>query len=277
MDLGLTRHIGTSNITIPKLTLVLRDARIRPAVNEMELHPHFQQPELFDFVRRHGIEPIGYCPIGSPHRPARDRTPGDTADIEDPLIVRIAARLGVHPAVVCVKWAVQRGHTPIPLSTKPRNYVANLRATTTAPLTAEEMQAIADVYKRQEKDGSGFDFSYSLEPLAPFREYITIVSGADARQAEAFAPTEVGADHFRSSAVFLTATHPKQTGGPDFLGGISIDQLYAEQSQDTPLPSIQLGIEHLEPTNSCGFISVSYTHLDVYKRQGTCHSQGVGM
>jgi hypothetical protein len=105
-----------------------------------------------------------------------------------------------------------------------------------------------------EKDGSGFDFSYSLEPLTPFREYITIVSGADARQAEAFAPTEVGADHFRSSAVFLTATHPKQTGGPDFLGGISIDQLYAEQSQDTPLPSIQLGIEHLEPTNSCGFI-----------------------
>jgi hypothetical protein len=43
------------------------------------------------------------------------------------------------------------------------------------------------------------------------------VSGTDARQAEAFAPTEVGADHFRSSAVFLTATHPKQTGGPDLL------------------------------------------------------------
>jgi hypothetical protein len=105
-----------------------------------------------------------------------------------------------------------------------------------------------------EQDGSGFDFSYSLEPLAPFREYITILSGADARQAEAFAPTEVGADHFRSSAVFLTATHPKQTGGPDFLGGISIDQIYAQRSQDTPLPSIQLGIEHLEPTNSYGFM-----------------------
>jgi hypothetical protein len=103
-----------------------------------------------------------------------------------------------------------------------------------------------------ETDGAAFDFSYSLEPLAPFREYITIVSGTDARQAEAFAPTEVGADHFRSSAVFLTATHPKQTGGSDFFGGISIDQLYA-QRQDTPWPSIQLGIEHLEPTNSCGF------------------------
>src|SRR5215472_5360777 len=54
-------------------------------------------------------------------------------------------------------------------------------------------------YWSPEKDGNDFDFSYSLEPLAPFREYVTIVSGTDVRQAEAFAPAEVGADHFRSS------------------------------------------------------------------------------
>src|SRR5438067_3367697 len=129
VDLGLVRHIGTSNMTIPKLKLLLRDARIKPAVNEMELHPHFQQPELFEFVRANGIEPIGYSPVGSPNRPERDRTPEDTVDIEDPVIVRIARRLGVHPAVVCVKWAVERGQTPIPLSTKRPNYLANLRAT----------------------------------------------------------------------------------------------------------------------------------------------------
>jgi len=145
VDLGLARHIGTSNMTIPKLTLLLRDARIKPAVNEMELHPHFQQPELFDFVRRNGIEPIGYCPIGSPGRPRRDRAPDDTVDIEDPVIVRIAERLGVHPAVVCVKWAVQRGQTPIPQSTKPRNYLANLRAAIGDLMTGEEMQAIARI------------------------------------------------------------------------------------------------------------------------------------
>ncbi len=75
----------------------------------MELHPHLQQTELFEFVRAHGIEPIGYSPIGSPGRPERDRTPDDTVDIEDPVIVSIAQRLGVHPAVVCVKWAAQRG------------------------------------------------------------------------------------------------------------------------------------------------------------------------
>jgi hypothetical protein len=105
-----------------------------------------------------------------------------------------------------------------------------------------------------EQDGSDFEFTYSLESLAPFREYITIVSGTDARQAEAFAPTEVGADHFRSSAVFLTATRPKQTDGLDVFGGISIDQLYAQRfGQETPLPSIQLGIEHVDASNSCGF------------------------
>jgi diketogulonate reductase-like aldo/keto reductase len=147
VDLGLVRHIGTSNMTIPKLNLLLRDARIPPAVNEMELHPHFQQPELFDFVRARGIQPVGYSPIGSPGRPERDRTAEDTVDIEDPVIVKIAERLGVHPAVVCVKWAVQRGQTPIPLSTKRKNYLANLQSTVTEPLTDQEMSAIAGIDK----------------------------------------------------------------------------------------------------------------------------------
>src|SRR5438045_5343218 len=87
VDLGLVRHIGTSNVTIPKLRLILRDARIPPAVNEMELHPHFQQKELFAFVRSQAIQPIAYSPIGSPGRPERDRTPEDTVDVEDPVIV----------------------------------------------------------------------------------------------------------------------------------------------------------------------------------------------
>lgn len=145
VDLGLVKHIGTSNMTVPKLELLLRDARIRPAVNEMELHPHFQQPELFEFVRSHGIQPVGYCPIGSPNRPERDRTPDDTVDIEDPVIVSIARRLGVHPAVVCLKWAVQRGQTPIPLSSKRRNYLANLQGVVSQPLTAGDMRAIAAI------------------------------------------------------------------------------------------------------------------------------------
>lgn len=145
VDLGLVRHIGTSNMTIPKLDLVLRDARIRPAANEMELHPHFQQPELFRYVMAHGMVPIGYSPIGSPSRPMRDRTPEDTVAVEDPVILKIAERLGVHPAVVCVKWAVQHGQIPIPFSVKRPQYLSTLQAVVAEPLTETEMQEIAGI------------------------------------------------------------------------------------------------------------------------------------
>jgi len=145
VETGLVRHIGTSNMTVPKLRLVVRDARIRPACNEMELHPHFQQPELFRFVREQGIVPIGFCPIGSPTRPDRDKTAADTVDIEDPVIAGIARRLGVHPAVVCVKWAVQRGQVPIPFSVHRNEYLSNLQCTVSPLLTDEDMRAIAGI------------------------------------------------------------------------------------------------------------------------------------
>lgn len=142
---GLVRNIGTSNMTIAKLDLVRRDASVKPACNELELHPHFQQPALFDYIVSHGILPIGYSPLGSPGRPDRDRTPDDTVDIEDPVIVSIAKAHGLHPALICIKWAVQRGQVPIPMSANPRNYIANLRAAVEDPLTGDEMAAIAKI------------------------------------------------------------------------------------------------------------------------------------
>jgi alcohol dehydrogenase (NADP+) len=147
VEMGLVRHIGTSNMTIPKVKLVLRDAKIKPACNEMELHPHFQQPEFFKFVMDNGIVPIGFCPIGSPTRPDRDKTATDTVDIQDPVIVKIARRLNVHPAVVCIKWAVQRGQVPIPFSIYRNEYLSNLQCTVNDPLTDQEMQEIAGIDK----------------------------------------------------------------------------------------------------------------------------------
>ncbi len=145
LALGLVRNIGTSNMTRPKLELLLRDASVPPAANEMELHPHFQQQDLFDFVRSNHMVPIGYCPLGSPGRPERDRTAVDTVDLEDPVVVSIAKAHGTHPATVCIKWAVQRGQIPIPMSTNPRNYTANLRAVTEDPLTPSEMEALSRI------------------------------------------------------------------------------------------------------------------------------------
>jgi alcohol dehydrogenase (NADP+) len=145
VEAGKVRHIGTSNMTIPKLERLLRDAAIKPVCNEMELHPHFQQPELFEYVAANGIVPIGYSPLGSPGRPARDRTPEDTVDTEDPVIVRIAQRMNVHPAMVCLKWAIQRGEVVIPFSVNRKNYLSNLKASVTEPLTAQDMADISKI------------------------------------------------------------------------------------------------------------------------------------
>ena len=145
VDLGLVRHIGTSNMTIPKFQRLLPDVKIKPSCDQMELHPHFQQPELFQYVLDNGIVPIGYSPIGSPARPDRDRSEDDTVDVEDPVIVRIAERLGVHPAIICIKWAIQRGQAAIPFSTNRANYLANLKATVSEPLTEGEMAEIAGI------------------------------------------------------------------------------------------------------------------------------------
>jgi hypothetical protein len=114
-------------------------------------------------------------------------------------------------------------------------------------------EGIAKNYWAPAAAGRDFDLTpTSLLPLQPFREYLTIVSNTDCRNAEAFELSEVGADHFRSSAVFLTQAKPKMTEGSDVYVATSIDQLYAKKfGQDTPLPSIQLGIENIDGAGGC--------------------------
>ena len=112
--------------------------------------------------------------------------------------------------------------------------------------------------------GAGFDLSpTSLSPLEPFRKHLTIVSNTDVRPAEAFSQPEIGGDHFRSSAVFLTQAHPKQTESSDVRAGISLDQLYANKfGQDSPIPSMQLCIENVDQAGGCAYgYSCVYTDM----------------
>ena len=118
----------------------------------MELHPHFQQPELFEYVKRNNIVPIAYSPIGSPGRPERDRTPDDTVDITDPLIVSLAEKYGVHPAAICLKWAIKRGQIPIPFSTNRKNIRSNLDAVVSAQLSNKELNQISASDKKLPTD-----------------------------------------------------------------------------------------------------------------------------
>jgi len=112
------------------------------------------------------------------------------------------------------------------------------------------------------KEGSNFEVPSILKPIEAFRDYMTIVSQMDCAMAMPISAEEVGADHFRSSAVYLTAVHAKQTLGSDFYNGTSIDQIYAQKfGQDTPLPSVQLCTENLDSSGSCGY-NYSCVYMD---------------
>lgn len=104
----------------------------------------------------------------------------------------------------------------------------------------------------------GHDFEFApnsqLAPLEEFRDYMTVVSNTDCRSAEAWSAAEIGGDHDRSTAVFLTQAHPKQTQGSDIHLGTSIDQLHARRfGQDTALPSLELSIEGIDRGGGCAY------------------------
>jgi diketogulonate reductase-like aldo/keto reductase len=147
VEMGLVRYLGMSNMTIPKLEATLPLCKVKPAAIEMELHPGFQQKELFDYCIAKNIQPVGFCPIGSPTRPERDKTAEDVVDTQMPEIVEIAKKYGVHPAIICIKWAVGRGQIPIPFSVYENEYAKNLQCVTEAPLTTEEMAVIGGADK----------------------------------------------------------------------------------------------------------------------------------
>lgn len=138
-------------------------------------------------------------------------------------------------------------------------------------LAIEEVHGLAGCQKwgaskflyAPEQVGSDFTIvpDSALSSLEPYRQHLTIVSNTDVRMAEAFTAPEIGGDHFRSSAVFLTQSHPKQTQGSDIWAGTSFDQDHAQKfGQETPLPSMQFCIENLDQAGGCTYnYSCAYT------------------
>ena len=110
--------------------------------------------------------------------------------------------------------------------------------------------------------GRDFDLTpTSMRSLEPLRDHLTIVSNTDVPSADPTEAREIGGDHFRSSATYLTQSYPKRTDGADVECGVSMDQLYAQRfGQDTPLPSMQLCIESVDQSGGCGYgYSCAYT------------------
>jgi diketogulonate reductase-like aldo/keto reductase len=149
VEMGLVKNIGTSNMTKQKMELLLRDCKIKPVVDQCELHVHFQQTNLIKYFKDNNILPVGYCPVGRPNRPANRRSKDDTVDMEDPVIINIAKRLGINPAEVCILWIIKRGVVAIPFSAKREQYEKTIAAVKNIneSLTDDDMQQIAQIDK----------------------------------------------------------------------------------------------------------------------------------
>jgi hypothetical protein len=108
-------------------------------------------------------------------------------------------------------------------------------------------------YWRPTGSGKNWELSRILQPIAPFKDSISIISGTDHRMATSLSPEESAGDHSRTAAVYLSSAHPKRTEGQDIEAGITIDQVLANKiGQSSPLPSLELCIEDVGSLGVCG-------------------------
>src|SRR5437660_3712646 len=120
---GKVRAIGVSNFMVGHLTTLLDRATVVPAVNQIELHPYFQQREVQDLNADHGIVTQAWSPIGGITF-YRDGSHGST--LEDPVIGDVARTRGKTPAQVLLRWGLQHRRSVIPKSTKPSRIQENI-------------------------------------------------------------------------------------------------------------------------------------------------------
>ena len=138
----LCRHIGVSNFSTAKLQDLLENARLKPEVNQIELHPYLQQPTMLEFCQDNNIYLTAYSPLGSSDRPDSLKTEDEPVLLENPTIASIAESYGATPAQILISWAIHRGTAVIPKSVNPARIKQNLAAAEVA-LTDKDMQTIA--------------------------------------------------------------------------------------------------------------------------------------
>ena len=129
-DEGRVRSIGVSNFTMTHLERIIHDTGVVPAVNQIELHPHFQQVELRAFHDENNIITTSWSPLGR------------GGALSDPAIAQIARKHGRTPAQVIIRWHIENGLTVIPKSSSRSRQAENLDVFGLA-LDDEDMHAIA--------------------------------------------------------------------------------------------------------------------------------------
>lgn len=119
-DCGKARAIGVSNFSSKKLEDLLQVARIPPAVNQVEIHPSWQQEKLRSFCKSKGIHLSGYSPLGSPGTSSLK-----SEVLKNPVLNLVAKKLGKSPAQVALRWGLQKGNSVLPKSTNEKRIKEN--------------------------------------------------------------------------------------------------------------------------------------------------------
>jgi diketogulonate reductase-like aldo/keto reductase len=135
---GKVRAIGVSNFMVDHLATLLEKATVVPAVNQIEVHPYFQQREVQAFGAEHGILTQAWSPIGGI---TFYRDGQHTSTLQDPVIGEIAQAHGKTPAQVMLRWHLQQGRSAIPKSTKPQRIAENFDVFD-FELTSQQLAAI---------------------------------------------------------------------------------------------------------------------------------------
>lgn len=138
---GRCRSIGVSNFSVAKLTALSEAASIKPAVNQIEMHPYLAQPKMVEFCKQQDIALTAYSPLGSRGRADRLKAPNEPVLIEDEVIVKIAAKHEASAAQILIAWALARGTSVIPKSVTPSRIRENLAAADLC-LDAEDLASI---------------------------------------------------------------------------------------------------------------------------------------
>ena len=123
VDLKLTRSIGVSNFSQSKIDEILQIARIKPAVNQIELHPYFNQHEMRQYCAKHNIVVTSYCPLSNLKR--ENERPEDVSALHNPVIEEIAKSTHKTTAQVIIRWHVQNGLVVIPKTVTPERLIEN--------------------------------------------------------------------------------------------------------------------------------------------------------
>ncbi|XP_059487752.1 aldo-keto reductase family 1 member B1-like [Neocloeon triangulifer] len=124
VELGLVRSIGLSNFNSQQIERVLKVAKIKPVVNQVECHPYLNQKKLMDFCKERGISITAYSPLGSPDRPWAK--PGEPALLDDEKLKEMAKKLRKSTAQLVIRYQVERGNVVIPKSVHKKRMAENL-------------------------------------------------------------------------------------------------------------------------------------------------------